>query len=374
MKYIYRNVKIKDIEKFSKLYSDFFEHEIQRNFIWNTKKQDLLISTLWENLPMPSVVIFSNHWFEKEFKDGEKDLRFKELKVLDGRQRLTTILNYINGKIDFKNSGKIPAVNKYEGLKFNELDQKEQNEFKELRISVCYLYKNDNNVEEDQNLYNIFERLNTGGINLNAQEVRMSIYPSELCKFLRSTQNEIFYKKMYGEKHKLFSLNQEKRMGVLEFLTYLIMMFESKEFKMEDGSATNLRNYYKRFSDETINFNKLNNLKLRNEFIQKLNILINSYNIALKNLDNKRMESPLYFYVIFNLYLKNKIINYNMSEIELTKKIENILSIKELDDQQVKRHPRSKLTRNKIQEIIIKDFSDKYDIKDQNKAIRFFNY
>lgn len=349
MKFKYLNVDIKNLKNYSDEKINFLDHDIQRNFFWDKKRQNLLISTLLEKLPMPSIIIFSD--FVKDDNDINFD-NFKDLKVLDGKQRLTSIIDFINNKVVFKNIDNSSELKKYEGKKFSEFDFYDREFLLNTKVNVCLIYKDDNYKDENENLFKIFERLNTGGVNLNPQEVRMCIFPSKLTKFLSNCKNFNFYKAMFGSGHKLFTDKQEKRMKLFEFLTYLIKMYESEDFKMSEGSSANLNKYYEDFYNG-FDFKKLNDKNHIKNFIYYLDSLIPSYNLALGELKNKAMDSPLYFYGIFHLYLINKIINKSMTTLELKDKIKDILEIEELDNQLIRKHPTSKNTRTEIIDMIL---------------------
>lgn len=74
--------------------------DFQRKFVWTHEHQESFIDTILNGLPFPEIYVC----------DGEVDvqkMRTTHL-VIDGQQRLTTIRNYIDGKIL---SNKIPSYN-----------------------------------------------------------------------------------------------------------------------------------------------------------------------------------------------------------------------------------------------------------------------
>lgn len=144
----------------------------QRRRVWkDNKKKSLLIESLMLRIPIPAFYFYEN-------EDGK-------YQVIDGQQRLTTIKEFVDGK--FRLNGLEYLGKEYNKKQFKNLDTKYIQRIYRTQIAVNILdARSPKNV-----IYDIFRRVNTGGVNLNPQEMRNAICKQEVRDFLvKSTQNE----------------------------------------------------------------------------------------------------------------------------------------------------------------------------------------
>jgi len=158
--------------------------EYQRHFKWNAERQSQLVESLLLGIPIPSLFMATN-------KDSSWE-------VIDGLQRLTTIVNFIGteDQITATNSSSkklrlagLEKLNAINGLTFDELPKAIQVMFLTRPIRVTVL----NDRSDFGVRYDLFERLNTGGITLNPQEIRNCLFIGEFNNFLKEcSQNRNF--------------------------------------------------------------------------------------------------------------------------------------------------------------------------------------
>lgn len=144
----------------------------QRRRVWkDNKRKSLLIESLMLRIPIPAFYFYEN-------EDGQ-------YQVIDGQQRLTTIKEFVNGK--FRLIGLEYLGKDYNKKSFKDLDTKYIQRIYRTQIAVNILdARSPKNV-----IYDIFRRVNTGGINLNPQEMRNAICKQEVRDFLvKSTRND----------------------------------------------------------------------------------------------------------------------------------------------------------------------------------------
>jgi len=141
--------------------------EYQRRQVWEVKRQSAFIESLLMNLPIPPVFLF-----EPEYSRYE---------VMDGQQRLSSIVAFYANRL--KLAG-LEHWNELNGKCYEDLPTKLQRGLDRRRISAVVLQSasDANNSSELRRI--VFERLNTGGQKLNAQELRNCVYAGRFSTLL----------------------------------------------------------------------------------------------------------------------------------------------------------------------------------------------
>lgn len=144
--------------------------DFQRQFVWDSKKSSRLIESALLDIPLPVVYI-------SQEKDGNEY-------IIDGQQRLTSFFSFIDGKfpdgVDFRLSG-LKVFAEYNRKHFLELSEEDRDKVRYCKIRTITFRK-----ESDPNLkFEIFERLNTGSVSLNDQELRNCIYRGAYNQLLK---------------------------------------------------------------------------------------------------------------------------------------------------------------------------------------------
>lgn len=171
----------------------------QRNFTWDKKRASKLVESLIIGLPVPQIFLYEQKKNEFAVLDGQQRLMSiyffvkKRFPKREARAELREILStegfypqnvLSNDKYftDFNLMLPAPAEGKqspYHELNYDTLDEYRR-DF-DLRTIRCVIIKQtDPNPETDDHssVYEIFDRLNTGGVNLKPQEIRSNIYYS----------------------------------------------------------------------------------------------------------------------------------------------------------------------------------------------------
>lgn len=147
----------------------------QRRNVWQAKAKSQFIESLLLGIPIPQILLAS--------KAGQKNVFL----VLDGKQRLTTIKEFLDGKFldgrPFKLKG-LRILTSIEGMSWSDLqnsgDWADTLHNEPLRTTVLRGW------ESEAVLYEIFYRLNSGSVKLSPMELRMSLLPGEFLKFVIS--------------------------------------------------------------------------------------------------------------------------------------------------------------------------------------------
>ncbi|MFE2346984.1 DUF262 domain-containing protein [Kitasatospora cineracea] len=174
----------------------------QRNYVWDIKRASKLIESLILGLPVPQVFLYEEN-------------RNKFL-IIDGQQRLLTVYFFMKERFPRKEKrGELRKVINSEGgltaeilandeffvpfkLQLAKLPSGAPNRFSRLTYSTLGEYKNKFNLQpirnvivkqvaprdDDSAVFEMFNRLNTGGVNLNTQEIRACLYHSSFFEGL----------------------------------------------------------------------------------------------------------------------------------------------------------------------------------------------
>lgn len=160
--------------------------EYQRQFRWDEERQSSLVESLFLGIPVPSLFMATN-------VDGTWE-------VIDGVQRLSTMICFagdysVREKVNAKKVEplKLKGLSKlanFNDKRFSDLPVGVQNKFKLTSIKVTTLSdKSDKDVRFD-----LFERLNKGGVNLTPQEIRSCVYRGGFNDFLKGLSKDSNFK------------------------------------------------------------------------------------------------------------------------------------------------------------------------------------
>jgi hypothetical protein len=188
----------------------------QRNYVWDIKRASKLIESLIIGLPVPQVFLYE--------EDRNRFL------VIDGQQRLMSIYYFIQQRFPrkekrtelrriFDEEGRIPSgvfhsdeyflkfrlqlpeklpnqSNRFNGLNYETLgDYRTAFDLRPIRNIIV---KQVSPKDDDSAIYEIFNRLNSGGINLTPQEIRMSLYHSGFYQMLYQANTRPEWRTLLG--------------------------------------------------------------------------------------------------------------------------------------------------------------------------------
>lgn len=190
----------------------------QRNYVWDIKKASRLIESLLVGLPVPQIFLYE--------QDRNKFL------VIDGQQRLMSIYYFVKGRfprkemlpelrLSYAGQSSVPArvladdkyfqdfqlnlpeptpgkVNKFHRHRYSNLNEGYQTSF-DLR-TIRNILVRQIRPQGDDAMYEIFNRLNSGGVNLTPQEIRRCIYDSKFYEMLYETNTTEAWRSLVGER------------------------------------------------------------------------------------------------------------------------------------------------------------------------------
>lgn len=129
--------------------------DFQRGFVWNHAKQVALVESVLLRIPLP--VIYLSEESEQQTL------------VIDGQQRLTTLFNYMKDRFPLSDLGLLPELN---GRRFSGLEPRLQRRFEDTAMTAFIIQPG----SDPRIKFEVFQRLNQGAVELNAQEIRNCLY------------------------------------------------------------------------------------------------------------------------------------------------------------------------------------------------------
>ena len=140
--------------------------QFQRNYVWDQTRASKLIESFIVGLPVPPVFLY-------------KPATTKSFWIIDGHQRIRSIVDFQKGIFNDDAKFRLKGVDsRWLGKSFSELTETERFAFETTVLRAVVIQQT--NPKDNSSIYKIFERLNTGGLRLNAMEVRQCVYESEL--------------------------------------------------------------------------------------------------------------------------------------------------------------------------------------------------
>lgn len=136
----------------------------QRRYVWTNILASRLIESILLNVPIPPCYLSQNEDFE--------------LDVIDGQQRLFSIYRFLNNQ--FPLSG-LEVLKDLNGLRFHKVPVKLQRKLKTHTLRLVAV----TNESHPEIKFDVFERLNTNTVPLNAQELRNCVYRGTLNDLLK---------------------------------------------------------------------------------------------------------------------------------------------------------------------------------------------
>lgn len=273
----------------------------QRNFVWDLGRASKLIESLILGLPVPQLFLY---------EQGRNSFV-----VIDGQQRLMSIYYFIKKRFPkkekrsdlrniFDREGRIPEEILHEDVYFQTFNLRlpeklpgYKNKFKGLNYATLGEYKTQfdlrpirnivvkQNVprDDDSSMYEVFNRLNTGGVNLRPQEIRTSMYHSNFYEMLYRINTEEKWRRI------LQSTEPDLHMKDIEILLRgFAMLIDGENY------APSMIKFLNQFSKNCERYNVGQNEYFENLFASFLNACADLPDNAFMNKKNNRFNIALY--------------------------------------------------------------------------------
>ena len=265
----------------------------QRNYVWDNNKATYFIESILLGTEVPPLIFFDNN---------------TDIEIIDGRQRFETIMRYMEGRFSLTAKG-LNALKQLKRFSYNDLSNKERDiidNFVDSKLRIIeFKLVNEPPLDkylEDRIKKEIFSRYNSGITPLRKSEIDNAIYDeddlSNAFKSVLENDSELRFK-IYN----IFCLYRNSEADDPPIET--IMSFVRKSLMLPLFPI----NYYARGTDRTDISSKLYEeisdasvdaeREVIDEFIRKVNIIIDINNISQKNgLKINRLASECFMWAL----------------------------------------------------------------------------
>jgi hypothetical protein len=195
-----------------------FVPPFQRAYVWDAKRASRFIESLLLGLPVPGIFLS---------READTD----RLLVIDGQQRLRTLQYFYRGHFGtveqpFALSG---VQGSFEGVTYASLGAPDRRRLDDSILHATVV-RQDVPTDDNSSVYHIFARLNTGGLQLTAQEIRACLYHGPLNELLNGLNEDFAWRSSFG--------NVNKRLRDQELiLRFFAFYFDSSRYGHENGTS-----------------------------------------------------------------------------------------------------------------------------------------
>jgi len=238
--------------------------DFQRNPVWLAPQKNYLIETILLELPVPEL-----YYVNKVTVEGDS-----KCIVVDGQQRLRTILEFVAGELRVNISDE-----KFSHIhSFNDLNETEKKKIWRFPMVVRDL--EDSTTDEVRDL---FQRLNKYSVNLNDQELRKARFKGEFLKTIDELGEDDFW-----TTSGLFSPNDFRRMLDLEYLGILLSTMIGGIYNRKDRLDEFYVNYEEEFDEKEY-------------YVSKFSHILEIISSTLPDIKRTTWKNKANFYTLFQL-------------------------------------------------------------------------
>ncbi len=276
----------------------------QRNYVWDINRASRLIESIIVGLPIPQIFLYEQGRNEFLVIDGQQRLmsiyyfakerfprkeKLAELRLLAEGQSSVPADQLSNDEyfVDFRLSLPVSIPerpNRFHKLSYSNLDDEYRSSF-DLR-TIRHIIVRQVGPTGDEAMYEIFNRLNSGGINLTPQEIRRCTFDSNFYEMLYRTNTQEEWRNLVGTQI------PDTRMRDVEILLRGFAMLIN-----EESYRPSMVKFLNKFSQEAKLFDARQ--------LSKLQQLLESFLISCQDLPSNAFQniqgrfSPMIFESVF---------------------------------------------------------------------------
>lgn len=181
----------------------------QRDYVWSTIQASQLIESFLLGLPVPEVFLY-------------KERRTEQRLVVDGHQRLATVSSFYRERFDDDKVFRLRGVDpRWNGKVYSDLEEVDKLRLDNSTLRSIVIQQL--NPGDHSSMYLVFERLNTGGTQLNPMEIRRVQFSEVAYPFLDKLNRHERWRDLIGFKR------PQKRLRDVELVLRILAMATARE-------------------------------------------------------------------------------------------------------------------------------------------------
>jgi uncharacterized protein with ParB-like and HNH nuclease domain len=294
--------KVSDFVTWYRTNSLVLNPDFQRRSVWNSKAKSYLIDTIIRGLPIPVIIL-------RDTKTSlDTYIPIKE--VVDGQQRLRTVISFVTGEFNDVNEFKLSKTHNeiFGGNSFSTLPNDAKQDILDYEFFVHVLPSTVSNRE----ILEIFSRMNSTGVKLNDQELRNASYFGDFKSLAFKIANQNYDSWI---KWGVFTDSKIARMEEVELVNDLLIISMQG---IDKRTPEFLSSFYKNYDDEeSIPKKEIISNRIQNV----LNFIDDVYGNVIKTTEFKK--TPLLYSLFANIYFREysfDLTKSNEVKIKLNKK------------------------------------------------------
>ncbi|MEZ8445059.1 DUF262 domain-containing protein [Vibrio splendidus] len=188
---------ISDVRDWNDLHRLEINPEFQRGSVWSEAAKVMLIDSILNEIPMPKILVSKRIINESTHRI-----------IIDGQQRTKTILSFLNNEFKLKSPYQGSMLGKF----FSDFSEDEKDKFLSYQIDF-----NESKGLTDQELRDVYSRLNKYTFALNKQELRRADFPGDFLTLSEDLASEDYFDDM-----RLFTASSRRRLNDVEYVSELL--------------------------------------------------------------------------------------------------------------------------------------------------------
>lgn len=182
--------------------------DFQRNLVWKLAQKSKFVESVILNFPLPP-------FYVNETREGKYI-------IVDGLQRTTTLHEFLHDKFELEGLEALPHLNGNNFSALKKMFGAYQTKIEDKKVTL-YVLRPSVPVEV---IYDLFNRINTGGTQLERQEVRNCIFLGNATELLKELSESDYFRRAID--HGISPKRMKDREAVLRYLSFKLFDYEQK--------------------------------------------------------------------------------------------------------------------------------------------------